>query len=161
MRTLFNALVLAMLLPTGVFSQQFNGNKNGEMVPSRMVQGAEVDPFYQNPPGNEYFSLPELGVELIWDNNLKMLYVLKRIYFEGRELCLNGNSKLKEMPLTVISEVFVAGDDGFREVCLGKFADSGEEFWLGVLTQPSSLQVEIYSNFPDTKPVYYKKWIVK
>ena len=161
MRTLFNALVLAMLLPTGVFSQQFNGNKNGEMVPSRMVQGVEVDPFYQNPTGNEYFSLPELGVELIWDNNLKMLYVLKRIYFEARELCLNGNSKLKEMPLTVISEVFVAGDDGFREVCLGKFADSGEEFWLGVLTQPSSLQVEIYSNFPDTKPVYYKKWIVK
>lgn len=158
MKRLFCIAVLASMLPFETFAQQFNGNKNGEKVPTRLVRQTEVDPVFKNPSGNEYFSLPELGVELVWDNKLKMLYVLKRIYFEGKIILLNGKNDQTKMPLTVISEVFMAGDSGFKELCLGKFMDSGEEFWLGVETTESSLQIEIYSNFPDTKPVYYRKW---
>lgn len=161
MLRLFCFLIMAIVLPFSAFSQQFNGNKEGKMAPPRLVRGVEIEPFFRNPPGNEYFSLPELGVDLIWDNKLNMLYVLKKIYFEGRELKLNGKSQIKGMPLTVISEVFMVGEDDFKELRLGKFADSGEEFRLGVLTSRNSLQIEIYSTIPDTKPVYYRKWVVQ
>lgn len=100
-------------------------------------------------PEDKFYRIPELGIELIWDSNLEMLYVLELNYYPGTEISLTGKKLQQEMSVIQVLQVFLFGEDGRTALCLGRIVESGEEYWLDVTVRGSDMKVRIYENKSD------------
>lgn len=125
-------------------------------VENRMVGHKEVDPMHWLPQGDEYFHFPDLSVEFIWNNQLEMLYVLKRIYDSGIQVYSDGRKVVRKIPRTVIAGVFMMGDDRKDSLCLGEIQSSRMQYWLEAYGKPSSLRVVVKDS--DGKILFRREW---
>lgn len=137
----------------GAVAQESVSRQNGSVmsskakrVPSRLVRGVEIDPLLWVHPEDRFYRIPELGIELIWDSNLEMLYVLELNHYPGTEISLDGKRLQKDMSVIQVLEVFLFGEDGRTALCLGKVVESGEEYWIDVAVRGSDMKVRIYEN---------------
>ena len=109
----------------------------------------EIDPLLWVHPEDKFYRIPELGIELIWDSNLEMLYVLELNYYPGTEISLTGKKLQQEMSVIQVLQVFLFGEDGQTALCLGRIVERGEEYWLDVTVCGSDMKVCIYENKSD------------
>ena len=153
-------ILFCLLAGIGCVSEikaQEDENVKGAWIDNRLVQGEEVNPYYWKYPDNQYFSIAELGVDLIWDNSMGILYVLKRVYFEGTSIYLDGTIREKRAPRSVLSDVFIVGDVQRTSVCLAEFVEDRQQFWLDVEIREDYLIAEITSSFSST-PIFKKRF---
>lgn len=150
------SIMMSCLLAGGAVAQESVSRQNGSVmpskakrVPSRLVRGVEIDPLLWVHPEDKFYRIPELGIELIWDSNLEMLYVLELNHYPGTEISLDGKKLQKDMSVIQVLEVFLFGEDGRTALCLGKVVESGEEYWLDVAVRGSDMKVRIYENKSD------------
>ena len=150
------SIMMSCLLAGGVAAQENVVRQNGSVmpskakkVPSRLVGGVEIDPLLWVHPEDKFYRIPELGIELIWDSNLEMLYVLELNYYPGTEISLTGKKLQQEMSVIQVLQVFLFGEDGRTALCLGRIVESGEEYWLDVAVRGSDMKVRVYENKSD------------
>ena len=124
-------------------------NPQVEKLLSRLVKGIEIDPICDVYVGDRFYRIPELGVQMIWDSQLKMLYVLQYNYYTATNISLSEKPKVQGMTITNILEVFMMGDAGRTNLCLGKIVETKEEYWISVTTYENEMQVRIYENMFD------------
>ena len=93
------SIMMSCLLAGGVAAQENVVRQNGSVmpskakkVPSRLVRGVEIDPLLWVHPEDKFYRIPELGIELIWDSNLEMLYVLELNSIRERKFPSPGKS---------------------------------------------------------------------
>ena len=154
MKKLFLAIVMCGLWSVNLAAEnviaQPEGKKNPTIqLPSRLIQGIEIDPLCKVHAGDKFYRISELGVELIWDSQLKMLYVLQYNYYTATNISLSEKPKVQGMTITNILEVFMMGDAGRTNLCLGKIVETKEEYWISVTTYENEMQVRIYENMSD------------
>lgn len=121
-------------------------NPQVEKLLSRLVKGIEIDPICDVYVGDRFYRIPELGVQMIWDSQLKMLYVLEFNYYRGTQIWLNQAADYKSIPMASVLDVFKMGNLGRSELCLGKIVESGEEYWLSVAIYENEMQLKLYEN---------------
>lgn len=122
--------------------------KAGEF-PTRVIRGIEIDPMCGLSAGDRFYQIPELGVQMIWDSQLKFLYVLQNNYYKATKISLNQKSENKGMTITNILNVFMMGDLGRTNLCLGRIVETNEEYWLSVTTYENEMHIRIYENISD------------
>ena len=154
MKKLFLAIVMCGLWSVNLAAEnviaQPEGKKNPTIqLPSRLIQGIEIDPLCKVHAGDKFYRISELGVELIWDSQLKVLYVLETNYYQGMEIALNDKFENKFMPITNVLDIFMMKDVGRSSLCLGKIVESGEQYWLNVVVDDKAMEISICENMSD------------
>lgn len=155
MKKLVLSIVMFALCSMGLMAENklSNATPNKELqvveFPTRIVRGIEIDPMCGMYATDKFYQIPELGVQMIWDSQLKMLYVLQYNYYKATNISLSEKPKVQGMTITNILEVFMMGDAGRTNLCLGKIVETKEEYWISVTTYENEMQVRIYENMSD------------
>ena len=155
MKKLFLSIVMLALCSVGVMPEnkpvERLQDKDLKLVefPTRLVRGIEIDPMCSMYDGDKFYQIPELGVQMIWDSQLKFLYVLQNNYYKATKISLNQKPENKGMTITNILNVFMMGDLGRTNLCLGRIVETNEEYWLSVTTYENEMHIRIYENISD------------
>ena len=155
MKNLVLSIVMLVLCSMSAMAENKSANNtpNKELqvveFPTRIVHGIEIDPMCGMYASDKFYQIPELGVQMIWDAKLKMLYVLQYNYYKATNISLSEKPKEQGMTITNILEVFMIGDVGRTNLCLGKIVETKEEYWISVAIYENEMYVRIYENMSD------------